>query len=326
MASLQIPCVPKAVRQVVPESPVDFSCPLCSSINEFLHLCIFLVVPFCIFLALSSFTCLYMIDGPLLLQGLVLSSQDFSIQTCNLVCIFVTLQSFQAVHLKLLFRRNLLKLFAEPSLLVLLLFLFGLQSCRYFDHDIFSLPVLLDFFLELLLSQKISVFNHLVPCLLTNFCQKLDLLCQHLLFLHLFGQLLLSLLKHHPFMLRLHDLQPLLQLCPRHLFQESMTSHLCTIKHLGGLSWGPLQGSNLKYEVFSSFHLKFILSLLPGQLNLLLSPALLRIFVLDNQHLLLCNSCLLSLLASLIYHLLLLLQVGFLLSLLSINLNLSSFF
>ena len=30
----------------VPESPVDFSCPLCSSINEFLHLCIFLVVPF----------------------------------------------------------------------------------------------------------------------------------------------------------------------------------------------------------------------------------------------------------------------------------------
>lgn len=126
-----------------------------------------------------------MIDGPLLLQGLVLSSQDFSIQTCNLVlsdsinmvspsltcmvspsltwrellnlvklgtvkrhpwivisittvraitltmfnhfmilslavlncktqstdslpsvCIFVTLQSFQAVHLKLLFRRN----------------------------------------------------------------------------------------------------------------------------------------------------------------------------------------------------------------------------
>lgn len=26
-----------------------------------------------------------MIDGPLLLQGLVLSSQDFSIQTCNLV-------------------------------------------------------------------------------------------------------------------------------------------------------------------------------------------------------------------------------------------------
>ena len=84
----------------VPESPVDFSCPLCSSINEFLHLCIFLVVPFlrvaggrlravwtaqmlqilpkricwiaqsiyntstlfprcCIFLALSSFTCLH---------------------------------------------------------------------------------------------------------------------------------------------------------------------------------------------------------------------------------------------------------------------------
>ena len=81
------------------ESPVDFSCPLCPSINEFLHLCIFLVVPFlrvadrrlravwtaqmleilpkqicwialstyntstlfprcCIFLALSSFTCL----------------------------------------------------------------------------------------------------------------------------------------------------------------------------------------------------------------------------------------------------------------------------
>ena len=30
----------------VPESPVDFSCPLCSSINKFLHLGIFLVVPF----------------------------------------------------------------------------------------------------------------------------------------------------------------------------------------------------------------------------------------------------------------------------------------
>ena len=77
--------------------------------------------------------------------------------------------------------------------------------------DSLGLTKWLDFFLELLLSsvqllelftpwrkcaslhviscnqaaQKISVFNHLVPCLLTNFCQKLDLLCQHLLFLHL---------------------------------------------------------------------------------------------------------------------------------------------
>mmetsp|Transcript_21463 Transcript_21463/g.34326 ORF Transcript_21463/g.34326 Transcript_21463/m.34326 type:complete len:207 (-) Transcript_21463:223-843(-) len=200
-----------------------------------------------------------------------------------LLCTCIHLHHLGISEKELSFGGNFLKLFLETEFLSFLLLLLQQDLLGNLLNALFSMHLLLRFYVHLLLPELFVALLCFFTRTLSDLGQGFRLLSELVLLLKLPIQLPLSLLFGFFGAVGRNNLQALSQLSKRHLLQQPHAGWLCRVEHLIAFYGGLFQSADLPYEVLSAL-----------QLLLVFLPLLLKLSLLLFAHLLCCRGSLLK--------------------------------